>query len=54
MFSVAPGGRTIDRAELTREIRSISVENQPAGTFRQCPRCGADHFTQHALRGKVT
>lgn len=53
MFSVAPRGRTVDRAELAREIESISAANQPAGVFRQCPKCGADHFTQNAVRGKV-
>jgi DNA-directed RNA polymerase subunit M/transcription elongation factor TFIIS len=51
-FSVAPGGRGIDRPELAREIKSISAENQRAEALRHCPKCGADHFTQRALRGK--
>jgi len=49
-FSVAPGGKTIDRAELAREVESISAANQPAEAFRHCPKCGADHFTQRAVR----
>ncbi len=49
MISVA-SRKTIDRGELTREIESASAANQSAGTFRHCPECGADHFTQHALR----
>jgi len=53
MFSVTPRGTGVDRDELTREIESISAENQRVGTFRQCPKCGADHFTQHAVRGKA-
>jgi DNA-directed RNA polymerase subunit M/transcription elongation factor TFIIS len=51
-FSVAPAGSSVDRAELAREIKSISAENQPAETQRHCPECGADHFTQRPLRGK--
>jgi hypothetical protein len=51
MISVATR-TTIDRGELAREIESASAANQGAGTFQCCPKCGADHFTQHALRGK--
>jgi predicted nucleic-acid-binding Zn-ribbon protein len=50
-FSVAPAGSSIDRAELAREINSIEAENSPAETLRHCPECGADDFTQRALRG---
>jgi hypothetical protein len=49
MFSVATP-RNIDGAELDREIASISAENQSVQAFRLCPKCGADHFTQHAVR----
>jgi hypothetical protein len=52
MISVA-SRTTIDRAELAREIESISAANQPAAAARECPKCGADHFTQNAVRGKV-
>ena len=51
MISVATR-RTIDRGELAREIESASAANQSAGTFQRCPKCGADHFTQRAWRGK--
>jgi NADH pyrophosphatase NudC (nudix superfamily) len=52
MISVATR-TTIDRSELTREIGSASAANQFADTFRHCPKCGADHFTQRALRGET-
>jgi DNA-directed RNA polymerase subunit M/transcription elongation factor TFIIS len=51
MISVA-SRTTIDRGELTREIESASAANQSADTFRHCPECGADHFTQCALRSE--
>jgi DNA-directed RNA polymerase subunit M/transcription elongation factor TFIIS len=51
MISVA-SRTTIDRGELTREIESASAANQSADTFRHCPECGADHFTQRALRSE--
>lgn len=50
-FNVAGSGAMIDRAELRNEVNSISAQNQPAETFRHCPQCGADHFTQRPLRG---
>jgi DNA-directed RNA polymerase subunit M/transcription elongation factor TFIIS len=52
MISVA-SRTTIDRSELRREIKSASVANQSADTFRRCPQCGTDHFTQRALRGEL-
>jgi hypothetical protein len=45
MFTVTTGTR-VDRAELAREVTSISAANQQANAFRHCPQCGADHFTQ--------
>jgi hypothetical protein len=52
MISVA--SRTnIDRGELTRKVQSASGANQSADTFRHCPKCGADHFTQSAFRGEL-
>ena len=51
MFSVAPNGRTLDRGELAREVTSISAENRTVETYEHCPKCGADRFTQHAVRG---
>jgi DNA-directed RNA polymerase subunit M/transcription elongation factor TFIIS len=50
MISVA-SRTTIDRGELSREVDSASAANQSADTYRKCPKCGADHFTQRALRG---
>jgi hypothetical protein len=41
---------SVDRAELARQISSISASNEPAELYRQCPRCGAADFTQRALR----
>jgi hypothetical protein len=52
MISVA--SRTaIDRGELTREVQSASAANLSADTFRHCPKCGADHFTQRAFHGEL-
>jgi DNA-directed RNA polymerase subunit M/transcription elongation factor TFIIS len=50
MFSVATL-RSVDRAELGREVRSASIANQPARALGQCPRCGAAKFAQRAVRG---
>lgn len=50
MFSVAPGGRTIDRGELAREVAAISAANQAPEAYQHCPACGADRFTQRAVR----
>jgi hypothetical protein len=45
MISVA--SRTnLDRGELTRKVQSASGATQSADTFRHCPKCGVDHFTQ--------
>jgi DNA-directed RNA polymerase subunit M/transcription elongation factor TFIIS len=52
MISVA-SRTTIDRSELAREVESASAANQSTDAFRRCPRCGADRFTQHALRGEL-
>jgi ribosomal protein S27AE len=32
----------------------VMAENRLTETFRRCPKCGADHFTQLASRGKVS
>jgi hypothetical protein len=53
MFSVAPCGQTVDRAELGREVGAISAEGRVAETFRRCPKCGAEHFTQSPSRGTL-
>ena len=50
-YMVAPSGRSLDRFELGREVRSISGEKQAIKTLERCPECGGDRFTQHAMRG---
>lgn len=52
MISVATR-TTVDRAELEREVESAAAANQPAAVARICPECGADHFTQKAVRGNA-
>lgn len=49
-FNVAPSAWSLDRAELAREVASISAENQSLETYQHCPECGAERFTQHAVR----
>jgi DNA-directed RNA polymerase subunit M/transcription elongation factor TFIIS len=46
----APKSVSVDRAELARQISSISASNEPAELYRQCPKCGAADFTQRAFR----
>ncbi|HXW44861.1 MAG TPA: hypothetical protein VEL03_08750 [Streptosporangiaceae bacterium] len=46
--------RSIDRAELARELTAMSADKQRIETFRHCPRCGAEHFTQQPVRGGMT
>jgi DNA-directed RNA polymerase subunit M/transcription elongation factor TFIIS len=50
MFNVAPNRWTLDRGELAREVTSISAANRTVETYEHCPRCGADRFTEHAVR----
>ena len=50
MISVA-SRMNIDQGELDREVGSAEAANQQADSLRRCPKCAADHFTQHALRG---
>jgi ribosomal protein S27AE len=44
-FQVGP---KLDRGELAREIRSVEAENQAIDSYRHCPECGADQFTDRA------
>jgi hypothetical protein len=50
MFNAAPNARTLNRGELAREVASISAENQTFEIYQHCPECGANRFTQHAVR----
>ncbi len=43
-------GETTDSTDLSRQVGSISAQNQQIEAFRHCPRCGADNFTQGASR----
>jgi hypothetical protein len=52
MFSVAPRGQIVDRVELGREVGAISAEGRVAETFRHCPKCGAEHFTQSKVSAR--
>jgi DNA-directed RNA polymerase subunit M/transcription elongation factor TFIIS len=46
-------GRSVNRAELARQVDAIEARNQQADTFRVCPRCGAETFTQQPVRSKA-
>ena len=46
-------GNSTDSTDLSRQVNSISGQNQATEAFRNCPKCGADHFTQQAVRGEV-
>jgi hypothetical protein len=48
MFNAAPNSQS--RRELARQVASISAENQTFKTYQHCPECGAERFTQHAVR----
>jgi hypothetical protein len=51
-FLTTLNGRTLDRGELARQVQSLSVEKQAIEVFQHCPECGADQFTQHAVRSE--
>ena len=43
-------GNSTDSTDLSRQVSSISGQNQATEAFRNCPKCGADRFTQQAVR----
>jgi hypothetical protein len=49
---VTQGGRSVNRAELERQVDAIEARNQQADVFRVCPHCGAETFTQQPARRK--
>ena len=51
VFNAVPNAWAGDRGELAREVASISAEKQAVESYQHCPECGADRFTQHAVRG---
>jgi predicted RNA-binding Zn-ribbon protein involved in translation (DUF1610 family) len=48
LFGTPPTARA--RAELGRQVASISASNNVYETYQHCPECGAEHYTQHAVR----
>jgi hypothetical protein len=52
--AVVTGGLVeVDPAAVARTVDSISERNRQAEARHRCPQCHADHFTQHASRGKL-
>jgi hypothetical protein len=49
MFNASPNSQS--RRDLARQVASISAANQTLQIYEHCPECGADRFTQHAVRG---
>ncbi len=45
-------GSGVDRSELASEVATFERQNQQADTYRVCPRCGAETFTQQSVRAK--
>jgi hypothetical protein len=41
-----------DPAAMARTVDSISERNRQAEARYRCPKCHADHFTQHPSRGQ--
>jgi hypothetical protein len=49
------GGRALDPrgpdySELNAEVQAIEEANQEIETFRSCPKCSSQRFTQRAVR----
>lgn len=44
------GGPGIDEAQLDREIQSKAELDERAESFRECPKCGSEHFSQRPVR----
>jgi hypothetical protein len=42
-----------DPAKVDGMVESISARKRLAESFRHCPKCGADHFTQRASPGEL-
>jgi hypothetical protein len=47
---LAVGG---DQAKVDELVESVSARKRQAESFRHCPECGADHFTQRASPGEL-
>ena len=46
MWVTTNSGETAKSTDLNRQVESIAAQNQQTQAFRNCPECGADHFTQ--------
>ena len=44
------GGPAIDEAELNREIQSSAEMDERTESFRKCPKCGSEHYSQRPVR----
>lgn len=44
------GGPAIDEAELNREIQSSAKMDERAESFRECPKCGSEQYSQRPVR----
>jgi hypothetical protein len=42
-----------DPAKIDEMAESISARKRLAESFRHCPKCGADHFTQRTSPGTL-
>jgi hypothetical protein len=49
---IAGGLVEADPAAVARTADSISERNRRAEARHRCPKCHADHFTQHVSRGE--
>jgi hypothetical protein len=52
MWRVTGMGSGVDRSELRSEVATFERQNQQADTYRVCPHCGAETFTQQSVRAK--
>ncbi len=43
-------GGGIDEAELNREIQSSAELDERMESFRRCPKCGSEHYSQRPVR----
>jgi hypothetical protein len=46
----AGGGGGVDETELNREIQSSTEIHEQAESFRKCPECGSEHYSQRPVR----
>jgi hypothetical protein len=50
-FLINPGrGGGVDETEIDREIQSSMDMGERAESFRKCPKCGSEHYSQRPVR----